>query len=348
MRARRVYFRSRQSSLIGLNAVHRQTSIRAVFAAIALSVVGSLPATALGQTYPNKPIKWIIPFPPGGTTDIVARAMIDALTTQLGQPVVIENRGGAAGAIGAEAIARSAPDGYTIGMATVSTHGTNPTTNPKLSYNVERDFIAVTNLASVPNIIAVHPSFPAKYMDEFLKQVRANPGKFSYASSGTGGIGHMFAELFKVSSKTFILHIPYRGAGPALNDSVAGQVNMIFDNLPSTLPFVQSNRLVPIAVAAPARVPVLPNVPTLGELGFKDANVMAWYGIVVPAKTSPEIVKRLHEASVKALANPQVQERFRGAGATPVGNSPADYQKQILAEMGTWARVVKIQNIKVE
>ena len=154
--------------------------------------------------------------------------------------------------------------------------------------------------------------------------------------------------ILVTGSKTFILHIPYRGAGPALNDSVAGQVNMIFDNLPSTLPFVQSNRLVPIAVAAPTRVPVLPNVPTLGELGFKDANVMAWYGIVVPAKTSPEIVKRLHEASLKALANPQVQERFRGAGATPVGNSPAEFQKQILDEMGTWARVVKIQSIKVE
>ncbi|MEO7404301.1 MAG: tripartite tricarboxylate transporter substrate binding protein BugE, partial [Burkholderiales bacterium] len=314
---------------------------------LGLSLIAFLPALSSAQAYPNRPIKWIIPFPPGGTTDIVGRAMTDVLGAQLGQPVVIENRCGAAGAIGADAIAKSAPDGYTIGMATVSTHGTNPTTNPKLPYSVERDFIAVTNLASVPHIIAVHPSFPAKNMEEFLKQVRGNPGKFSYASSGTGGIGHMFAELVKVSTKTFVLHIPYRGSGPALNDTVAGQVNMIFDNLPSTLPFVQSGRLVAIAVAAPNRVPMLRNVPTLGELGFKDANVMAWYGIVVPAKTPDDIVKRLHETSVKALADPKVQERFRGAGATPVGNSPAEFQKQILDEMGTWARVVKVQKIAV-
>lgn len=315
---------------------------------LALTLIGFLPMFASAQTYPNRPIKWIIPFPPGGTTDIVGRSMSDALMAQLGHPVLIENRGGAAGAIGADAIAKSAPDGYTIGMATVSTHGTNPTTNPKLPYNVERDFIAVTNLASVPNILAVHPSFPAKKMDEFLKVVRANPGKFSYASSGTGGIGHMFAELVKVSTKTFILHIPYRGAGPALNDTIAGQVNMTFDNLPSTLPFVQSGRLVAIAVAANGRVPVLPNVPTFAELGFKDANVLAWYGIVVPAKTPADIVKRLHEASLKALADPKVQERFRGAGATPVGNSPAEFQKQILDEQSTWARVVKLQKLTVE
>lgn len=316
--------------------------------AIALATVALAPGLAAAQAYPSKPVKFIIPFPPGGTTDIVGRSVADQFGKFLGQPVVVENRGGAAGAIGAAEIARAAPDGYTIGMATVSTHGTNPTTNPKLPYDALKDFIPVTNLADVPNILAVHPKMNANNMDEFLKLVRAQPGKFSYASSGTGGIGHMFGELFKVSSKTFILHIPYRGAGPALNDAVGGQVDMIFDNLPSTLPFVQGGKLRPIAVAAPKRVDVLPNVPTFAELGMKDANIMAWYGIVVPAKTPDDIVKKLHDAAVKAIQTPEVRERFKNAGATPAGNSPQEYAKQIQSEMETWRRVVKIQNIKPE
>lgn len=321
----------------------RQLPLR--LAALALAAA---PLAALAQSYPTKPVKFIIPFPPGGTTDIIGRSVSDQLGRFLGQPIVIENRGGAAGAIGAAEVAKAAPDGYTIGMATVSTHGTNPTTNPKLAYDAIRDFIPVTNLADVPNVLVVHPSFRANNMDEFLKVVRAQPGKFSYASSGAGGIGHMFGELFKVSSKTFILHIPYRGAGPALNDTVGGQVEMMFDNLPSSMPFISSGKLRPIAVAAPKRVDLLPNVPTFAELGFKDANIMAWYGIVVPAKTPADVVKKLHEAAVKAIATPEVRERFRNAGATAAGNTPQEYAKQIASEMDTWRRVVKIQGIKAE
>lgn len=317
-------------------------------ALIVACVLLALPLTVAAQTYPNKPIKFIIPFPPGGTTDIVGRSISDQLGKFLGQTVLIENRGGAAGAIGAEEIARAAPDGYTIGMATVSTHGTNPTTNPKLRYDPVKDFVAITNLADVPNILAVHPSMKAANAAEFLKLVRARPGKYSYASSGTGGIGHMFAELFKVSSKTFILHVPYRGAGPALNDTIGGQVDMIFDNIPSTLPHVQSGKLVPIAVAAPKRLEILPNVPTFAELGFKDANIMAWYGLVAPAKTPDDVVKKIYDAALKALATPEVRERFRNAGATVSGNTPAEYGKQIQGEMETWRRVVKIQGIKSE
>jgi tripartite-type tricarboxylate transporter receptor subunit TctC len=311
-------------------------------------LAAGLPAVAMAQGWPAKPIRLIIPFPPGGTTDIVGRAVSDQLSKTLGQPLVIENRGGAAGAIGAEAVAKAAPDGYTLLMATVSTHGTNPTTNPKLAYDVERDFVAITNLADVPNILAVHPSMPVNNMAEFLKLVRAKPGQFSYASSGSGGIAHMWGELFKVSTNTFILHIPYRGAGPALNDAIGGQVTMIFDNLPSTLPFVQAGKLRPIAVAAPKRVDVLPNVPTLAELGFKEANVMAWYGLVAPAKTPNEIVTKIHDAAVKAIHTPEVRERFKNAGATPAGNSPQDYAQQIKREMEIWRRVVKLQGIKPE
>jgi tripartite-type tricarboxylate transporter receptor subunit TctC len=306
------------------------------------------PAVACAQAYPTKPVRLLIPFPPGGTTDIVGRSVSDQLGKFLGQTIIIENRGGAAGAIGAAEIAKAAPDGYTIGIATVSTHGTNPTTSPKLPYDALKDFVPITNLADVPNILAVHPTMPANNMAEFLKVVRAQPGKFSYASSGTGGIGHMFGELFKVSTKTFILHIPYRGAGPALNDTVGGQVSMIFDNLPSTLPFVQGGKLRPIAVAAPKRVEVLPNVPTFAELGIKDANIMAWYGLVAPAKTPDDIVKKIYEAAVKAIQTPEVRERFRNAGATPAGNTPQEYARQIASEMETWRRVVKVQNIKPE
>jgi tripartite-type tricarboxylate transporter receptor subunit TctC len=320
-----------------------------MFRRIALAVLAAvLPVAAAAQSYPNKPVRIIVPFPPGGTTDIVARAVSDQLTKQLGQPVIIENRGGAAGAIGALEIAKAPPDGYTLGIATVSTHGTNPTTNPKLAYDAIKDFIPITNLADVPNILAVHPSFKANNLDEFLKLVRAQPAKFSYASSGTGGIGHMFGELFKVSTKTFILHIPYRGAGPALNDTIAGQVDMIFDNVPSTLPFVQAGKLRPIAVAAPKRLEQLPNVPTFAEVGLKDVNILAWYGLVAPAKTPDEVIRKVHDAAVKAIQTPEVRERFRNAGATPAGNSPADYAKQIQSEMETWRRVVRLQGIKPE
>ena len=313
-----------------------------------LLFAAAFPLVTFAQSYPNKPVKLIIPFPPGGTTDIIGRSISDQLGKFLGQSVVIDNRGGAAGAIGALEIARAAPDGYTLGIATVSTHGTNPTTNPKLAYDPIKDFVAITNLADVPNILAVHPSMPAKNAEEFLKVVRSNPGKFSYASSGTGGIGHMFGELFKVSSKTFILHVPYRGAGPALNDTIGGQVDMIFDNLPSTLPHVQSGKLRAIAVAAPKRVEALPNVPTLGELGLKDANIMAWYGLVAPAKTPDDIVKKVYDAALKALATPEVRERFRNAGATTAGNTSVEYAKQIESEMTTWRRVVQLQGIKPE
>lgn len=323
---------------------------RVVGAILAITFITfiTFPMIAAAQPWPSKPIKLIIPFPPGGTTDIVGRAVVDQLSKTLGQPVVIENRGGAAGAIGAEAIAKSPPDGYTIGIATVSTHGTNPTTSPKLGYDAIRDFVTITNLADVPNILAVHPSVKSNNMAELLALLRAKPGQMSYASSGTGGIGHMFGELFKVSTKTFILHIPYRGAGPALNDAIGGQVDMIFDNLPSTLPFVQSGKLRAIAVAAPKRVEVLPNTPTFAELGIKDANIMAWYGLVAPAKTPEDIIKKIYEASLKALQTPEVKQRFANAGATPAGNTPQEYARQIQSEMETWKRVVRIQNIKGE
>ena len=311
-----------------------------------------LTATAVGaaaQNFPNKPIRLIIPFPPAGTTDIVGRLVADELGKQLGQAVVVENRGGGGGAIGAVEVARAAPDGYTLGIATVSTMAVNPACNPRLPYKSPDDFALITNLAAVPNVIAVNPDkVRASSMDEFIKWLKANPGKISYASSGTCGIGHMMGELFKVASGTFIVHIPYRGAGPALNDVLAGQVEILFDNLPSSLPHIQSGRLKALAVAAPKRLEVLPNVPTLAELNLAPVNDQVWYGLVAPAKTPDAVIQKINEAAVKVLAMPEIRDKLRQQGAAPVGNTPEQFRAQVISERDKMMKLVKLQGIKLE
>lgn len=314
----------------------------------ALAGFSSFPTLAQQGGYPSKPIRLVVPFAPGGTTDLVARTIADPMSKMLGQPVIVDNRAGGGGTIGAMEMIRSAPDGYTLGIATVSTVATNPAVNPKIPYNPLTDFTPIINLAATPSVIAVTRSFPAHDLKAALVELRRSPGKYSYSSSGQGGVQHLMMEMFKGSTGTFMTHIPYRGAGPALSDTVAGQVEMTLDQIPSILPFIKSGRLVPLVLAAPRRLDVLPNVPTFAEAGMPDLNRMAFYGVLGPKGMPRELVNTINGALVKVLADPNVKKKIEDTGSLVIGNTPEAFAKQIADEFRVYKDVVKRRKITID
>jgi tripartite-type tricarboxylate transporter receptor subunit TctC len=320
--------------------------------ALKLIALGAVSMAASGliqaQNYPNKPITLQIPFAPGGTTDIIGRVIAEPLGKALGQNVVVLNKAGGGGAVGANETAKAAPDGYNLGMGTVSTTASNPAINPKIPYNPATDFTPIINIAATPNVIAVNPKFPAKDYKEFIAELKKNPGKYSYSSSGTGGIGHLQTELFKNLAGVFITHIPYSGAGPALRDTVGGQVEIIFDNVPSALPHIQAGRLIPIVVAAPQRLAALPNVPTFKEVGLEPVNRMAYYGILGPKGLPAEVVQKVNAGVRTALQDPAVRKRIEDTGSIVLGNTPEQFAAQMAAELDVYKKVVTTQKLKLD
>lgn len=307
-------------------------------ASTALSLV-ALSSTALAA-YPERPIRVIVPFAPGGSTDIVTRIVTTKMSEILGQSMVVENKSGAGGAIGAQEAARAKPDGYTLSIASVSTMAVNPTCKPNdLGYDPFKDFMPVSNFANVPNVLSVHPSFPAKNLEEFLKIVKENPGKFSYGSSGQCSVLHLLGAAFKQATGTDIVHVPYRGAGPAVADAVAGHIEILFDNLPSSYAHIQAESLRALAIANPERLTDFPSVPTFKELGYEQLNRTVWYGLVAPAGTPKDIIETLHKAAAEALQDEGVKASLLKQGAFASGNSPEEFAKEI-KEQYDWAKEV--------
>ena len=306
-------------------------------------------AVALGaDSYPNRPVKLVVPFAPGGTTDIVARVVSQTIQGNFGQPMIVENRAGAGGVIGATDTAKAAPDGYSLGVATVSTIATAPAMEPNVPYDPVTDFTPIINIAATPNVITVNPQFPARDYDSFIAELKKNPGKYSYASTGTGSITHMQMELFKAKTGVSMLHVPYKGAGPALNDEVAGHVLVMLDNLPSSLPFIRQGRLIPIVIAAEKRVASLPDVPTFAEVGVPEVNRTAFYGIYGPKGLPRDVVTKVHDAVKKTLDDPEVRERIEQTGSVVIGNMPAEFAQQIKSEYEVYRKLAIDQKLKPE
>jgi tripartite-type tricarboxylate transporter receptor subunit TctC len=314
------------------------------FGLVAAMLMG-ISATAR-DAYPSRTITMIVPFAAGGSTDVIGRVIAAGLTTELGQPVVVDNRAGAGGSLGTAAIAKAAPDGYTIGVGTASTLAINPATYKNLPFDVLTDLSPIGNIAAVPNIMSINPAVKANTMAEFIALARAEPDKLSYASPGYGSVGHLLGEQFKIATMTKILHVPYRGMGPALNDAIGGQVQVIFDNLPTSLQLVKAGKLRALGLSGTKRVDALPDVPTFGELGLGDINWLAFFGLIAPKDTPAPIVKRLNEALMRVLAMPDVRERLAAQQAIVVGNSPEAFKADIERELARMKHAVVIAKIE--
>jgi len=321
---------------------------------LAAAMVLSITATSLTTTaahadsYPTKPIRLIVPYPAGGTTDILARLFAMQLGARLKQTVVVENRGGASGAIGSVEVARAAPDGYTLLMASSSTHGINSAVYKKLPYDAVKDFAPVTMVASTPNIIVVNNSVPVKNLQELIALAKAEPGKLNFGSTSLGGSPHMSAELLKMMTGIDMVHVPYKGAAPMLSDLLGGQIQIGFDNLPSTINFVRTGKVRAIAVTTPQRWPGAPDIPTVAERGLPGYDVSGWFGLLAPAGTPKAILETLQQNVAAAEKDPEVAKHMLELGAQPIGNSPEAFAAQIKLDVEKWKKVVQATGVKVE
>ena len=313
-----------------------------------------LPAATRAQAaWPNKPVRVVVPFAPAGTTDILARALAPELSKVFGQAFVIDNKPGAGGNLGSDAIAKSAPDGYNLLMGTVGTHAINAALYPKMPFDPVRDFVPVVLVAGVPNVLVINPAkadaYGVKTVADLIRYAKANPGKLNMASSGNGTSIHLSGELFKSMTGTFMLHFPYRGSGPALLDLIGGTMDVMFDNLPSALPHIKSGKLRALGVTSAQRSAALPDVPTIAEAGpVKGFDASSWFGLFAPAGTPTEIVARINQETAKAFQSPAFKERLLSQGAIPGGQPPAEFAKFIAAETAKWAQVVKVSGAKVD
>jgi tripartite-type tricarboxylate transporter receptor subunit TctC len=327
---------------------------RAALAAIASSALAlaALPASAQGS-WPTKPVRIVVPFAPGGTTDILARAIAPELSKAFGQQFVVDNRAGAGGNVGAELVAHSPADGYTLLMGTVGTHGINRALYEKLPYDPIKDFAPITLVAGVPNVMEMQTekarALGINSVADFVKYAKAHPGKLNMASSGNGTSIHLSGELFKSMAGVYMVHFPYRGSGPALLDMVGGTMDVMFDNLPSSLPQIKGGKLKALAVTSRQRSAVLPDVPTIEEAaGLKGFDATSWFGLLAPAGTPPDIVNRIQREVAKSLNTPAIKEKLQSQGAIPSGNTPAEFAQHIEAEHKKWAQVVKVSGAKVD
>jgi len=322
-------------------APHQNRRRLAIAAGAALGLLALAPLSAHAQAYPAKPITIIVPFSAGGATDILARVVGQYMAKDLGQPVIVDNRAGAGGNIGTQAVARATPDGYTLLMGTVGTHAINQSLYGKLPFDPIKDFAPLTRVALVPNLLVANPAQPFKTVKDMLAYAKANPGKVTFGSSGSGSSIHLSGELFKHMAGVDIQHVAYRGSAPAVNDLLGNHIAVMFDNMPSAIGHVKSGKLRPIAVTTPQRSPALPDVPTIAEAGVPGYEATSWFGLLAPAKTPAPIVAKLNASILKALADPDVKKKLMEQGAEPHPESPEQFAQFIASETGKWGKIVK-------
>lgn len=315
---------------------------------LSLVIAGLTASSVFAQTYPNKPIRLIVPFPPGGGNDVIARVVAQKLSERFGQAVIVDNRAGSNGIVGLQALMQAAPDGYTIGVGAAGPMAVNPSLYEKLPYDPVKDFAPITNMVIFPLLLVTHPSLPARNIRELIAIAKAKPGQVFYASPGSGNSGHLAGELFNSLAKVNTTHVPYKGQGPAVTDLLGGQVQMLYSSIPSVLPYVQQGRLNAVAVGSLERLRSLPSIPTISESGVPGYEAYSWVGMVAPARTPKDIVALLNREIVDILKQKDVEEKLNQQGAIPVGDTPEKFGSYISAEIGKWGAIVKSANIKVD